>query len=190
METYQLKEIAKVIAGSTAPKDKNFNMTEGLPFIRAGHLDFLCEGGDLGELPKVHINNKLVNAPVNTLLFAKSGMSCMKNRLYVTRREAYIVNHLAGIICNKRDININYLKYYFIKNPPNKLVNDTAYPSIRLSDIENISISIPSFEEQNKIVNILDKSMLIINKRKNQINACDELIKSRFIIKNICTISK
>ena len=143
MEYVKLGDISKIVAGSTAPKENQFNDNIGLPFIRAGHLEDLCNNYDLRKLPKIDENNKnikkQVKVPKNTIVFAKSGMSCMKSRVYQTTEECYIVNHLAGVICSE-NVNPSYLKYYFMVNKPNRLIVDESYPSIRLIDISNMDI--------------------------------------------------
>ncbi|ENY8473780.1 TPA: restriction endonuclease subunit S [Clostridioides difficile] len=184
MKITKLKDIARIVSGSTAPKENLFNRQVGLPFIRAGNLESLCNGYNLNKLPKIDKNNpdikKQVRVPKDTIIFAKSGMSCMKDRVYRTTEDAYIVSHLAGVICNE-DIIPSYLKYYFNIYKPSRLVVDESYPSIRLSDISNIEISLPNLKIQEKIANTLDKAQELINKRKEQIEALDELVKSRFI---------
>ena len=184
MEYVKLGDIAKIVAGSTAPKENQFNDNIGLPFIRAGHLEDLCNNYDLRKLPKIDENNKnikkQVKVPKNTIVFAKSGMSCMKSRVYQTTEECYIVNHLAGVICSE-NVNPSYLKYYFMVNKPNRLIVDESYPSIRLSDISNMDIYLPNLDTQQKIAEVLDKAQELIDKRKEQIEVLDELVKSRFI---------
>ncbi len=184
MEYVKLGDIAKIVAGSTAPKENQFNDNIGLPFIRAGHLEDLCNNYDLKKLPKIDENNKnikkQVKVPKNTIVFAKSGMSCMKSRVYQTTEECYIVNHLAGVICSE-NVNPSYLKYYFMVNKPNRLIVDESYPSIRLSDISNMDIYLPNLDTQQKIAEVLDKAQELIDKRKEQIELLDELVKSIFI---------
>ncbi|MDF2612354.1 MAG: Type restriction-modification system, specificity subunit [Clostridia bacterium] len=46
---------------------------------------------------------------------------------------------------------------------------------------EKYKVLVPTLESQKKIACILDKSLELINKRKEQIESCDELIKSQFI---------
>ncbi|KZS24858.1 hypothetical protein A5418_03890 [Geobacillus subterraneus] len=180
----KLKKIAKVLSGSTAPKDNEFSENNGKPFIRAGHLEELCNGKSLMELPKIEEsvaqNRKMVLVPENTILFAKSGMSILKNRVYKTTHEAYIVNHLAAIICSN-EIEPDYLYYFFRANPPSRLVLDSSYPSIRLSDIGEIDIDLPSKAIQKKISKLLKQAEEIIFKRKAQIEALDQLTQSVFL---------
>ena len=73
------------------------------------------------------------------------------------------------------------LAFYFQYNKPNRLVLDDSYPSIRLSDISNIKLIIPDRAKQIIISRVLDKCQEIIQKRKEQIEALDELVKSKFI---------
>ena len=182
MKEFKLGDISKIVSGSTAPKEELFNEKLGLPFIRAGHLEGLCNGEDINKLPKIEENTikGMVKVPKNTIVFAKSGMSCMKARVYQTKEEAFIVNHLAGVICSDY-IEPDYLKFYFQYNKPNRLVLDDSYPSIRLSDISNIKLIIPDRAKQIIISRVLDKCQEIIQKRKEQIEALDELVKSKFI---------
>jgi len=184
MMKIKLKKIAKVLSGSTAPKDNEFSENNGKPFIRAGHLEELCNGKSLMELPKIEEsiaqNRKMVLVPENTILFAKSGMSILKNRVYKTTHEAYIVNHLAAIICSN-EIEPDYLYYFFRANPPSRLVLDSSYPSIRLSDIGEVDIDLPSKTIQKKISKLLKQAEEIIFKRKAQIEALDQLTQSVFL---------
>ena len=182
MRILKLGDIAKIVAGSSAPKDELFSEHEGIPFIRAGHLQDLCSGKSLSELPKIKDDRAkgLVQVPKGTILFAKSGMSCLKGRVYKTTSSSYIVNHLAGVICSDK-VKPDYLKYYLKYYKPNRLVLDSSYPSIRLSDIENIKVIIPTLEKQIKIASMLNNAQELIDKRKAQIEDLDELVKSRFI---------
>ena len=79
----RLREVAKVTAGQAAPKKFS---DEGVPFIRAGHLEELLSGSSLDSLPKVSDQvaekNRLKLIPKGSILFAKSGMSATKNRLH------------------------------------------------------------------------------------------------------------
>lgn len=80
-------------------------------------------------------------------------------------------------------INNKYLFYYFIKNM-NVLENGFKGAGLKHTSkkyIELINIEyLPTVVIQEKIVAILDKVQLLIDKRKEQIEACDELVKSSF----------
>ncbi len=177
-------ECCQVFAGSPAPQDKAVFVSEGIPFVRAGSLKHLCSGGNLDDCEQINreigTKLKLKLAPAGTILFAKSGMSAMKDRVYCLPREAYVVSHLAGLIPNVT-IDSRYLSYWFLVNPPSRLINDPAYPSIRLSDISKIKFDPPSLNEQKKIAAILDKANEIEEQSKKTTLMRNNLIVSTFL---------
>ena len=85
----------------------------GIPFVKAGNLQDLTAGGSLDDIQKVSDavakSHRLKLYPKGTVLFAKSGMSCLKGYVYVLPQDAYVVSHLA-CITPKADIS-EYLKY-------------------------------------------------------------------------------
>ena len=107
-----LKDIAVIGAGQGAPQGDKYYCNNGIPFVKAGNLQELLEGKPITEIQKVSNEvakqYKLKLYPRGTILFAKSGMSCMKGYVYVLPQEAYVVNHLACVI-PKNDISM-YLK--------------------------------------------------------------------------------
>lgn len=179
----KLREIAIIAAGQGAPQGEDNYCVDGTPFIKAGNLIELINGKAETEVQKVNEqvarNHKLKKYPQGTVLFAKSGMSCMKGYVYQLKNPCYVVSHLACII--PKAIKGEYLKYYFEFHKPNSLVKDEAYPSISLLDIGELSISYGSEAEQEEIVRNLDKINRIINKRRLEIQKIDDLVKSKVL---------
>ena len=128
------------------------------------------------EVAKKH---KLRLYPKGTILFAKSGMSCIKGYIYVLPQSAYVVSHLACITPNE-DIS-EYLRYYFNYHKPNQLVKDAAYPSISLSDVGNLVVDMKPESERNEIVSVLQHTESIITLRQQQLQKLNELVKARFV---------
>jgi Restriction endonuclease S subunits len=184
-KTVKLENVAKINAGQGAPQGDQYYSDIGLPFIRAGHLLDLVSGADEKTIKKIEEsiakNHKLKVFPEDTILFAKSGMSCLKGYVYRLKNNCYVVNHLACIIPQKDLVYPAYLKYTFIFSPPNRLIKDEAYPSISLSDISKMIIPLPPLKTQQKIADVLDRAGALIEKRKAQIEKLDLLIKSQFI---------
>lgn len=87
----------------------------------------------------------------------------------------------------KEGINVKYI-YYFLENVD--LPND-GY-SRHYKYLKDVIIAIPNLETQKNIAEVLDKAQELIDKRKEQIKAMDELVKSRFIemFGNVITNSK
>lgn len=183
MKLVKLKKIAKITSGSTAPKDKEFSI-EGYPFIRVSHLDDLISESYPLAMPKITIEiankRKMKLSEKESIVFAKSGMSCLKNRVLKLKEDSYIVNHLACVKVFSELVTVDYLRYYFVWFKPSKLVIDESYPSIRLSDIGELNIPVPPLETQKKIVEVLDKAQGLIDARKEQIKLMDDLIQSVF----------
>ena len=183
MQKVKLGEIASVTAGQGAPQNNEEFGKIGFSFVRAGNLYDLINGTQEKDLPKISDDVakrlKLKLFPAGSVLFAKSGMSCLKGYVYALKSPCYVVNHLAVITPYK--CQTNFLKYYFDFHKPNSLVKDKSYPSISLSDISNIELKLPTVAEQNIISDNLCRLDNLIKKRKKQIEKLDELVKSRFI---------
>lgn len=178
-----LKDLAAICAGQGAPQGDHNYCENGTPFVKAGNLQELLEGKAITSIQKVSDEvakkHKLRLYPKGTILFAKSGMSCMKGYIYVLPQSAYVVSHLACITPNE-DIS-EYLRYYFNYHKPNQLVKDAAYPSISLSDVGNLVVDMKPESELNEIVSVLQHTESIITLRQRQLQKLDELVKARFV---------
>lgn len=178
-----LKDLAAICAGQGAPQGDHNYCENGTPFVKAGNLQELLEGKAITSIQKVSDEvakkHKLRLYPKGTILFAKSGMSCMKGYIYVLPQSAYVVSHLACITPNE-DIS-EYLRYYFNYHKPNHLVKDAAYPSISLSDVGNLVVDMKPESERNEIVSVLQHTESIITLRQQQLQKLNELVKARFL---------
>ena len=89
------------------------------------------------------------------------------------------------VICSKNPDIYNEYLYYYLLNSIHILENGfrgAGLKHISKKYIEDIEINyIPDVNIQKKIINIINKSKILINKRKEQIEALDELVKSKFI---------
>ena len=179
----KLGEIANIAAGQGAPQGAENYSEEGTPFVKAGDLLDLVNGKRECDIQKVSEQvakkHRLKPYPKGTVLFAKSGMSCMKGYVYVTNAECYVVSHLACIM--PFDVDSKYLKYYFEYHKPNQLVKDASYPSISLTDIAEMPINVFDDQTQAKIVDNLDAVNSLIAKSKEELGLLDNIVKSRFV---------
>ena len=178
-----LKEIAVISSGQNAPQGSNDYSDNGIPFVKAGNLYELLNGRDINEIQKVSNDVakkfKLKLFKKGTILFAKSGMSCLKGYVYILPCDAYVVNHLACVI-PKENIS-DYLSYFFNYHKPNQLIKDSAYPSISLSDIGNIAVNLVEDSERVHHVQVLDGIQKIVLAKKQELKLLDDLIKARFV---------
>ena len=84
---------------------------------------------------------------------------------------------------DKLKLDNKYL-YYFLSKYVDVLRNDAiggVIKYIKLNNLTDAILPLPTLDTQNKIVDVLDKAQELIDKRKEQIEALDELVKSRFI---------
>lgn len=181
-EIKKLGEVCSVSTGQGAPQGDSNYCTNGIPFIKAGNLEDLING-----FPEIEIQNvseevakkhRLKLYKAGSVVFAKSGMSCMKGYVYTLQNDCYVVSHLAILTPNA--INSFFLKYLLEFYRPNSLVKDSAYPSISLEDIKSFPIPVPPLSEQEKIVAELDCLSGIIEKKKQQLKELDSLAQSIF----------
>lgn len=184
MKRTPLSQLASVSAGQGAPKDNEFSEI-GVPFVRAGSLEALIAGRNESELELVSAETaklrKLKTYPKGTILFAKSGMSATKDRIYVLQNPAHVVSHLATLI-PKDSAHADYLRLALKRFPPSSLIRDSAYPAIGLGEIENFEIDVPEeFDDQIRIARVLGKVEGLIAQRKQHLQQLDELLKSVFL---------
>lgn len=184
MRKVPINSVADVAAGQGAPKPGEFS-DEGIPFVRAGSLEYLIAGKNESELELVPIEiakkRKLKLYPKGSILFAKSGMSATKDRIYVLQNPAYVVSHLA-ILTPKDNIRREYLRLALKQFSPSNLIKDPAYPSIGLGEIQGHEIPVPEeINDQIRIAHLLGKVEELIAQRKQHLQQLDDLLKSVFL---------
>ncbi|MDY1010331.1 restriction endonuclease subunit S [Sphingomonas sp. CFBP9019] len=180
-----LGELADVSAGQGAPQNHDDFSDDGVPFIRAGSLDALLNGGSEDDCERVSESAvrtyKLRLFPADTILFAKSGMSAKKGRVYKLQKPAYVTNHLAALVPNGQS-DPNYLFRWLAANPPTHLIPNESYPSIRLSDVGCLKVPAPACgAEQRRIAAILDKADAIRARRRAALADADALASATFL---------
>lgn len=101
--------------------------------------------------------------------------------------EKYFCNNFTSILRPTEVINPKYalflLRDLYLKKTVLKYQNKTTgIINLKLNDyLKNTEVIVPKLEVQQKIAKVLEKSQELIDKRKAQIEALDELVKSKFI---------
>lgn len=179
----KLGEIAEISSGNSAPQGDIFFENGIYPFVRTGDVgkihfssNFDTTDDNLNELGI----KGLRLFPKGSILFPKSGASTLLNHRVRLSVDAYVVSHLAVIIPNEKIIDGKFLLYHTTTIDSANLVNDISYPSLRTSDLENLSIPVPPLSVQRQIVAELDLLSDIIEKQKQQIAELDKLAQATF----------
>jgi type I restriction enzyme S subunit len=172
MKKLALSIVASVSAGQRAPKKNEFSDI-GAPFVRAGSLDDLLSEKNEADLELVSEETaqkrRLKLYPKGAILFAKSGMSATKDRIYVLYNPAYVVSHLAILTPNDK-ICADYLRLALKKFPPSVLIKDPAYPAISLDEIRRYKVPVhEKIDDQKRIAHLLGKVEGLIARRKQHL---------------------
>ena len=115
-----------------------------------------------------------------TLMITCRGATC--GTMNISKPYSYINgNAMALDNLDKENIDLKYLYYYLNKRGFKDTISGSAQPQITRMGLSKVKIYYPTINIQRKIVEILDKSQQLIDKRKAQIEALDELVKSQFI---------
>lgn len=179
-----LKNIASISSGQNAPQGDGYYVANGKTFIKASNLDAIIKNDNEELASKISDeaikDYKLKLYPKDSIIFAKSGLSCKKNRVYLLKEDAYIVNHLCVITLKSSEYNAKWLMYYLMRFNLTQLIKDESYPSISLKDVGNIDIPEVSIEKQNNMVSHLDYICGLIKCKNNEIEYFDECLISKF----------
>lgn len=181
--TCSLGDVVDVSAGQPAPKPSEFG-GEGSPFIRAGSLQNLLNGGTLADCERISdaiaTAKRLRLYPTGTIVFAKSGMSATLGRVYRLAAPAYVVSHLAALVPTGKYDPV-YLTYWLRRHPPSHLIKDPAYPSIRVGEIEELRVPDVPLLEQQRVAAILDKAEAIQRNREQILSVAGQFVRSIFL---------
>lgn len=172
----ELGKIFKVDSGQAAPQGEKW-FTGDRVFVRAGDLNKLTDGVFVGDhcqkITKDAIEKySLKLYPRNSVVFPKSGMSIATENIAILKYDSYVVSHLA-IIETEDLVDSRYIFYFLKQYGILNLSQNDSYPSIKISDVKNMKISLPNKEIRTKIVSILENAEKIKELRKK----ADELTK-------------
>ena len=182
MELKKLGDIFKITSGGTPSKKKEEYYLDGdIPWIKTGDLkskNIYKSSQYITELGVKNSSAKLF--PKDTVLIAMYGATI--GATSILKIEA-ATNQACAAFLPTEDVMPEYL-YYFFKYNKEKIISKGiggAQPNISATILKDFKIPLLCLDEQEKIVNILNKAQNTTNKRKEQINLLDELVKSRFI---------
>ena len=183
MKKYRIGELGEIFTGNTPSKKNNeFYESEDIMFIKPDILSFnITIIKQANEYLSEKAREKARIIPKGSLL-----VSCIGNigKLGINIEEVAFNQQINAIVHNSKISSSKYLAYLLRYNQKKLefIANAPVVPIINKSQFSNFELLIhEELEVQSKIVEILDKAQELINKRKEQIAALDELVKSKFI---------
>ena len=185
----RLGDIATVITKGTTPTSIGFNFqNDGINFVKIESVDengsFICEKFDhISDECHEKLNRSQLQE--NDILFSIAGAI---GRTAIVTKDILPANTnqaLAIIRIPQGMINYSFLLYILqssvVLEQAEKKKQGVAQLNLSLKDIGDFIIPDIPLEEQQCIVDNLDKVNNLISLRKQQLSKLDELVKSRFV---------
>jgi len=165
----ELKEIADIGAGNSAPQNKELFKNGKYCFFRTSDVGIVHISDNLMD-SRDKLNETGIKGlklfPKNTILFPKSGASTFLNHRAMLGIDGYVSSHLATITPNKNKILPKFLFNLLKRIDAKNLTNDQNYPSLKTSEIAKIKIPLPPIEVQKEIVEQIEVKQNAIDHAK------------------------
>jgi len=182
----QLKDVCEFINGDRGvnyPKADEL-VDEGIPFINAGHI----QNGSISFEDMNYITqekyDKLSSGKVNKgdIVYCLRGSlgkhatitfdtGAVASSLVIMRPRTIILSDYLAYVLDSTSINTQMIKAN----------NGSSQPNLSATSVKEFVVPLPSLKMQEKIISIMDKAKSLVTMRRQQIQGCDELIKSQFI---------
>lgn len=181
----KLGDVCKIIGGY-AFKSEEF-ITDGVPVIRISNLDGETVNVDKNVCYSVEFlkNNNNFTVRKNDILMAMSGATVGKIGVYQNEDVALLNQRVCNLKPIEDKLNREYLNCYcqsdYFKSEILKNAFGCAQPNISVKQIADFEIKILDLKSQVRIANKLKKILCLIEKRKQQLQKLDELVKARFV---------
>ena len=176
-----LGEIFEIGSGGTPSKSHPEYYDGNIPWVKTGDLkdEYLYSVEDC--ISEEGLNNSSAKMyPSGTVLIAMYGATI--GATSILKFDA-CTNQACAAFKPCEEVLPEYL-YFFLRSKKQKFISDGvggAQPNISAGYLKKVSIDIRNIKEQEKIVTVLDKLNGIIQKRQNEVDELDELIKARFV---------
>ena len=184
----KLGEVCDFYAGTGFPNEYQGRVTGKYPFYKVGDISKnVLEGNRELKTCANYVEEDVVQKlkgsilPPKTIVFAKIGEALKLNRRAITSCECLVDNNVMGIKAQNVRLNDEYLFYWLQNLNLSDYSESTTVPSVKKSRLQNIEINVSPLEEQEKVVNTLNKLSSLILARKKQLSKLDELVKARFV---------
>jgi type I restriction enzyme, S subunit len=162
-EIVALGDVADVVAGVGFPKDMQGGQGGAIPVFKVGDISAAwLQGKSLLNDSRNYLSAKEAKSlgkclPAGATVFAKIGEALRLNRRVMLGRDALVDNNVMGLVPKRERVAPKYLYYFMQTVDLGGLSRSTTVPSIRKSDVVEISIPVPALAAQDEIVAELEK---------------------------------
>lgn len=174
----KLKNVIKLISGRDVSVSLCNDKSIGIPYILgASNIK------DNKFFIERWIENPVVVSEKNDILLSVKGTI---GKLYLQKEEKINISRQIMALRALNDLNTHYLYYFLLRECERlKFEGNGLIPGISRKDILDLNILLPTLEEQQEIVNILDNLLAKYNKIKNLEQQLEkiELLKKAILAK-------
>ncbi len=183
MEKVRLGDIGDIITGNTPKTDDERNYeSNDIPFVKPSDIktDNITEIRSTEFYISEYARRKARLIPKESILVTCIGIV---GKVAISQCECAFNQQINAIIPYGKKVNARYLAYALSSMPAmmQDKANAAVVPILNKSQFSDLKIQLPKLTKQEAIVFILDKLTDLINKRKQQLQKLDELVKARFV---------
>lgn len=178
-----LGDICMFRAGTAFPKQFQGEVSGEIPFIKVSDLKhsanslYIRHSANWVDMSTVeHLKASLLHP--GAIVFAKIGEGLKAERFRLVARAACIDNNLMGAI--PQGVDAHFLYYLMVHTGVAHLVEGSALPYLRQSDLERIPVCVPLNDEQQRIAGVLGALDDKIESNLRTISLSESLILAHF----------
>lgn len=176
--TYKpLGEVITVKSGYT-PNASELSNEGDIPYFKVAEMNLPRNEKYLYDTPQFVISPKST-FPKGSIVFPKNGAAIGTNKKRILVTPSVVDLNTAVAIPNS-EIESNFLYYIFQKIDFRLITRRGTVPTLDLKELKNITIPVPSKDEQISICSLLDKMNRVIEAKKEQLKELDNLAQAIF----------
>lgn len=196
-------DICMFRAGTAFPKRFQGEMHGEIPFIKVSDLKhranslYIRHSANWVDMITVeHLKASLLYP--GTIVFAKIGEGLKAERFRLVARPTCIDNNLMGAI--PQGVDAHFLYYLMVHTGVAHLVEGSALPYLRQSDLERIPVCVPPNDEQRRIAGVLgalddkiESNQAVVTRAEQLIDAIAEqkaTVLPTVALSEVCSLSK
>ena len=183
MKQYKLGDVCNIVSGGTPSRSNSLYWNGGtIPWIKIGNIskkyvdsadEYITQEGLEGSSAKM--------LPAGTILYT---IFATLGEVGILKIDACTNQAIAGLtIKNPEQVRTDYI-YYYLKSKKSYVSNigrGVAQNNINMSMLRDFDIPLPTIEEQDEIVSVLERTASVIEARKTELDKLGELVKARFV---------
>ena len=183
-EIKKLGEVCKILAGYGFPKNIQGSTSGEIPFYKVGDISKNVKAGfrhlklcDNYIDEKTLLKLKATTFPKHTIVFAKIGEGLKLNRRAIITKPGIVDNNAVGLKANETVCDDMYLFNFLTTVKLEDYSKATTVPSVRKSEIEEITFPLPPLPEQQAIVAKIEELLSELENGKQQLLTAQQQLK-------------